>query len=91
MSNFLIGDYFVLAIGAVFSIFGLFRGFSGVVSFFLSIFASVWSVPIAWGRSAEFFDESWQRTAAVAIVTLLVFAVVRVVFTKFIKFLLKRL
>jgi uncharacterized membrane protein required for colicin V production len=90
MSVLLPADYIVFAIGAIFAIFGLFRGFSGIVSFLLSIIASVWAAPIAWSRSIEFFNVLWQRVIAVAIAVLLVFAIVRVVFTKFIKFLLSQ-
>ena len=84
MNNLLPADYVVVAFALVMAVTGLFRGISGTIGFVAGSAAGLASCVFGWGISQEYFDSLVVRIVVVGLAALILFGLVRLVFTKFI-------
>ena len=81
-------DYAIAALAMVFSVMGLFRGFSGMLAFALASVSSFVAGSVGWNMSETYFEHLWTRALGVLLVALIVFWIVRVIVRKLVNGLL---
>ncbi len=84
MSNLLPADFVILAFALVIAITGLFRGISGTIGFILGASAGIGTIVFGWDMTQAYFDSLLVRVVVIGLIALLLFGLVRLVFTKFI-------
>ena len=77
--EFLVADYCIGAVAVVMAVLGLFRGFSGTLAFAAASAAGLFVASFGWAYSATLTAVTWQRVGGVLFVSLLAFALVRIV------------
>jgi uncharacterized membrane protein required for colicin V production len=81
-------DYAIVSLAMVFSIMGLFRGFSGMLAFALASVSSFVAGSFGWNMLEVQFEHLWMRSLAVLLIALLVFWIVRIIVRKLVNGLL---
>lgn len=81
-------DYVIAVLAVVFSVMGLFRGFSGMLAFALASVAAISVGSLAWNFSETYFEVLWARGLAVLLAVLFAFWIVRVLVRKLVNGLL---
>lgn len=81
-------DYVIAVLAVVFSVMGLFRGFSGMLGFALASVAAISVGSLAWNFSEIYFEVLWARGLAVLLAVLFAFWIVRVLVRKLVNGLL---
>ncbi|MBO5643126.1 MAG: hypothetical protein J6S51_03875 [Kiritimatiellae bacterium] len=84
MSNLLPADFVILAFALVIAITGLFRGISGTIGFILGASAGIGTIVFGWDMTQAYFDSLLVRVVVIGLIALLLFGLVRLVFTKFV-------
>ena len=78
-------DYVVIACASGGAVFGLFLGFSGALAFLAGSVAAVAAARLGWPLSEGFFSSGFMRGLSVALGTMLVFGIVRVLVRRTVK------
>ena len=81
-------DYGIAGLTLVLAVTGLFRGFSGTLTFLLATAIAALAAGFGWSWSGTVSDVVWIRAVGVLVAVLLVFGLVRLVVKKFVKGLL---
>lgn len=81
-------DYVIAVLAIVFSVMGLFRGFSGMLAFALASASAMATGSVAWNMSEPYFELLWARGLAVLLAVLFAFWIVRVIVRKLVNGLL---
>ena len=80
--DFLIADYVCIAVAVLFCAFGVFRGFSSSLAFFVASAVSGSASLFLWPQTLSVTDVLWMRITAVAIIALLTFGIARIIVKK---------
>lgn len=83
-------DYVLGGLTVVMAVLGLFRGLSGTLAFFVACACASGVAVLGWPLSAGYTAVTWMRAAGVAVATLVVFGLVRLIVKKFVNGLLSQ-